>query len=64
MMEKNTTFTTILRVKKCHFHYDMQKKSFFLLENRSLTLLSLPFLGKVNMFKNLFRLKHKRFNSK
>jgi hypothetical protein len=21
------TFTTILRVKKCHFHYDMQKKS-------------------------------------
>jgi hypothetical protein len=64
MMEKNTTFTTILRVKKCHFHYDMQKKSFFLLENRSLILLSLPFLGKVNMFKNLFRLKHKRFNSK
>jgi hypothetical protein len=25
MMQKNTTFTTIFRVKKCHFHYDMQK---------------------------------------
>jgi hypothetical protein len=25
MMQKSTTFTTILRVKKCHFHYDMQK---------------------------------------
>jgi hypothetical protein len=24
MMQKSTTFTTILRVKKCHFHYDMQ----------------------------------------
>jgi hypothetical protein len=24
-MQKSTTFTTILRVKKCHFHYDMQK---------------------------------------
>jgi hypothetical protein len=28
MMQKSTVFTTILRVKKCHFHYDMQKKSF------------------------------------
>jgi hypothetical protein len=28
MMQKSTTFTTILRVKKCHFHYDMQKKVF------------------------------------
>jgi hypothetical protein len=25
MMRKSTTFTTILRVEKCHFHYDMQK---------------------------------------
>jgi hypothetical protein len=25
MMQKSTAFTTILRVKKCHFHYDMQK---------------------------------------
>jgi hypothetical protein len=25
MMQKSTTFTTILRVKNCHFHYDMQK---------------------------------------
>jgi hypothetical protein len=25
MMQESTTFTTILRVKKCHFHYDMQK---------------------------------------
>jgi hypothetical protein len=24
-MQKSTTFTTIFRVKKCHFHYDMQK---------------------------------------
>jgi hypothetical protein len=24
-VEKIATFTTILRVKKCHFHYDMQK---------------------------------------
>jgi hypothetical protein len=29
MMQKSATFTTILRVKKCHFHYDMQKKTFF-----------------------------------
>jgi hypothetical protein len=29
MMQKSTTFTTILRVKKCHFHYDMQKNSFY-----------------------------------
>jgi hypothetical protein len=28
MIQKSTTFTTILRVKKCHFHYDMQKNSF------------------------------------
>jgi hypothetical protein len=32
MMQKSTTFTTILRVKKCHFHYDMQKISFCILE--------------------------------
>jgi hypothetical protein len=25
MMQKSTTFITIFRVKKCHFHYDMQK---------------------------------------
>jgi hypothetical protein len=25
MMQKSTTFTTIFRVKKCHFHYDRQK---------------------------------------
>jgi hypothetical protein len=24
MMQKSTTFTTILHIKKCHFHYDMQ----------------------------------------
>jgi hypothetical protein len=28
MMQKSTTFTTILPVKKCHFHYNMQKKVF------------------------------------
>jgi hypothetical protein len=28
MMQKSTTFTTIFRVKKCHFHYDMQKKKY------------------------------------
>jgi hypothetical protein len=28
MMEKSTTFTTIFRVKKCYFHYDMQKTIF------------------------------------
>jgi hypothetical protein len=27
MMQKSTTLTTILRVKKCHFHYDIQKIS-------------------------------------
>jgi hypothetical protein len=27
-VKKSATFTTILRVKKCHFHYDMQKKSY------------------------------------
>jgi Na+-transporting NADH:ubiquinone oxidoreductase subunit NqrD len=26
MMQKSTTFTTIFRLKKCYFHYDMQKK--------------------------------------
>jgi hypothetical protein len=26
MMYKNTTFTTIFRVKKCHFHYDTYEK--------------------------------------
>jgi hypothetical protein len=25
MMQKSITFTTIFLVKKCHFHYDMQK---------------------------------------
>jgi hypothetical protein len=29
MMQKSTTFTTIFRVKKCYFHYDMQKNHFF-----------------------------------
>jgi hypothetical protein len=33
MMQKSTTFTTILCVKKCHFHYDMQKKLFYEYEN-------------------------------
>jgi hypothetical protein len=28
MMQKSTTFTRILRVKKCHFLYDMQKNMF------------------------------------
>jgi hypothetical protein len=28
-MQKSTTFTTIFRVKKCHFRYDMQKKKHF-----------------------------------
>jgi hypothetical protein len=27
-MQKSSTFTTIFRVKKCYFHYDMQKKIF------------------------------------
>jgi hypothetical protein len=26
MMQKNTTFTTIFRVKKCYFHYDFTCK--------------------------------------
>jgi hypothetical protein len=26
MMQKSTTFTTIFRVKKCHFHYDFACK--------------------------------------
>jgi hypothetical protein len=30
MMQKSTTFTTILRVKKCHFHYDMQNSYFYI----------------------------------
>jgi hypothetical protein len=25
MVQESTTFTTIFRAKKCHFHYDMQK---------------------------------------
>jgi hypothetical protein len=25
MVQKSTTVTTIFRVKKCHFYYDMQK---------------------------------------
>jgi hypothetical protein len=25
-MQKNTSFTKIFRLKKCYFHYDMQKK--------------------------------------
>jgi hypothetical protein len=28
MMQKSATFTTILRVKKCQLHYDMQKVKF------------------------------------
>jgi hypothetical protein len=28
MVQKSTTFTTIFRVKKYHFHYDMQIKIF------------------------------------
>jgi hypothetical protein len=28
-MQKSSTFTTIFRVKKCHFHYDMQKNTYF-----------------------------------
>jgi hypothetical protein len=31
MCKKSATFTTILRLKKCHFYYDMQKTSFYLL---------------------------------
>jgi hypothetical protein len=27
--KKNTTFTSIFRVKKCYFHHDMQKIKFF-----------------------------------
>jgi hypothetical protein len=27
MMQKSTTFTTIFRVKKYYFNYDMQKKN-------------------------------------
>jgi hypothetical protein len=26
MMQKSTTFTTIFRVRKCHFHYISKKK--------------------------------------
>jgi hypothetical protein len=29
MMQKSTTFTTIFRLKKCYFNYDMQKDNFF-----------------------------------
>jgi hypothetical protein len=32
MMQKCTTFTTILRVKKCYFHYNMQKITIVSLE--------------------------------
>jgi hypothetical protein len=28
LVKKSATFTTILRVKKSHFHYDMQKRFF------------------------------------
>jgi hypothetical protein len=28
-MQKSTAFTTIFRVKKCHFHYDMQNSYLF-----------------------------------
>jgi hypothetical protein len=28
MMQKSTTFTMIVGVKKCHIHYDMQKNMF------------------------------------
>jgi hypothetical protein len=28
MMQKSTAFTTIFRVKKCHFHYEMQKLNY------------------------------------
>jgi hypothetical protein len=27
--KKRATFATIFRVKKCHFHYDMQKHLFY-----------------------------------
>jgi hypothetical protein len=34
---KIATFTTILRVKKCHFHYDMQQIVFITLNLVSLS---------------------------
>jgi hypothetical protein len=48
MMQKNTTFTTIFRVKKCYFHYDFSckkvplslryaKKNFFILNLKVIT---------------------------
>jgi hypothetical protein len=30
MMQKSTAFITIIRLKKCYFYYDMQKKKHFL----------------------------------
>jgi hypothetical protein len=48
-MQKSTTFTTIFRVKKCHFHYDMQKTKLKGLFNHSLgiiIIISLCFLSK------------------
>jgi hypothetical protein len=39
MMQKSTTFTTILRVKKRHFHYHMQKSKFSITKRDSSILL-------------------------
>jgi hypothetical protein len=43
MMQKSTTFTTILRVKKYYFHYDMQKKLF----SRLATKICLPVASRL-----------------
>jgi hypothetical protein len=40
MMQKCTTFTTIFRVKKCHFHYDMQKNTLVQLSTDNVTSLN------------------------
>jgi hypothetical protein len=37
-MQKNTTFITIFRLKKCYFHYDMQKINIFYMYYHLLTI--------------------------
>jgi hypothetical protein len=51
MMQKSTTFTTILRVKKCHFHYDMQKTTFS--HNKYSSIISSNYIFKGFAFETL-----------
>jgi hypothetical protein len=49
MVQESTTFTTIFRAKKCHFHYDMQKNIIpfmhYLVEKIKYLILGFPQLG-------------------